>query len=301
MSRSGWRGMRSRLRRARTSRVGDGVGERVHPPSPCPLRPMPVFLLLVLLGRAPREDEEHVVERRPAQRQVGHVDPRCVEAPHGLGDRPAAVAQEDHHRAVADARRLRGHRLERRDGPAGLGGVLEDHLELVAADPRLQLVGRPLGDHGATVDHRDPVREPVGLVEVLGRQQDRRPLLHSGLDGLPELDPAARVEAGRGLVQEQDRWPGHERGGQVEAPPHAARVGAHEPMAAPDSAKRSSSSPARRRASARPRWYSRPTISRFSKPLRFSSTAAYCPARPMWARSAAASRTTSKPATRARA
>ena len=25
-----------------------------------------------------------------------------------------------------------------------------------------------------SVDHRDPVREPVGLLEVLGRQQDRR-------------------------------------------------------------------------------------------------------------------------------
>ena len=30
-----------------------------------------------------------------------------------------------------------------------------------------------------------------------------------------------------------------------------------------------------------PRWYSRPTISRFSKPVRFSSTAAYCPDTPM--------------------
>src|SRR5215216_3647005 len=46
-------------------------------------------------------------------------------------------------------------------------------------------------------------------------------------------------------------------------------------------------------------WYSRPTISRFSKPVRFSSTAAYWPASPIFARSAAASRLTSRPATRA--
>ena len=46
-------------------------------------------------------------------------------------------------------------------------------------------------------------------------------------------------------------------------------------------------------------WYSWPTISRFSKPVRFSSTAAYWPARPIFARSAAASFTTSRPATRA--
>ena len=36
----------------------------------------------------------------------------------------------------------------------------------------------------------------------------------------------------------------------------------------------------------RPRWYSRPTMSRFSKPVRFSSTAAYWPARPIRERSA---------------
>src|SRR5215217_7498139 len=40
-------------------------------------------------------------------------------------------------------------------------------------------------------------------------------------------------------------------------------------------------------------------MTRFSSPVRWSSTAAYCPARPMRARSAAASATTSRPATRA--
>ena len=66
--------------------------------------------------------------------------------------------------------------------------------------------------------------------------------------------------------------------------------------------------PGRSARAARPRgrarrrlrmWYSRPTISRFSNPVRFSSTAAYWPASPIFARSAAASRTTSWPAMRA--
>src|SRR5689334_7186649 len=43
--------------------------------------------------------------------------------------------------------------------------------------------------------------------------------------------------------------------------------------------------------------YSRPTMTRFSRPVRFSSTAAYCPARPMRPRSSAASWTTSRPVT----
>ena len=64
---------------------------------------------------------------------------------------------------------------------------------------------------------------------------------------------------------------------------------------------RSSSSPARCRASrlAASR-YSRPTISRFSKPVRYSSTAAYWPVSPIVARTSSASRTTSSPATSAR-
>ena len=63
---------------------------------------------------------------------------------------------------------------------------------------------------------------------------------------------------------------------------------------------RSSTSSARRRASACGRWYSRPTSTRFSSPVRFSSTAANCPASPIWLRRASASRTTSRPATSAR-
>ena len=36
----------------------------------------------------------------------------------------------------------------------------------------------PSRDHPAVVDHRDPVGELVGLLEVLGGQQQRRPLAH---------------------------------------------------------------------------------------------------------------------------
>ena len=49
------------------------------------------------------------------------------------------------------------------------------------------------------------------------------------------------------------------------------------------------SSSARRRASALGSWYSRPNIQRFSRPVRFSSTAAYCPERPITLRTACAS------------
>ena len=109
--------------------------------------------------------------------------------------------------------------------------VVEADLEPLASHLRLQLVGRALGDHEPVVDHRDPVGEAVGLVEVLRRQEDGRALRDESLDRLPEGDAAAQVEPCRRLVEEQDRWAGDERGAEVEPSPHAAGVRADEPLA----------------------------------------------------------------------
>jgi hypothetical protein len=148
--------------------------------------------------------------------------------PDGLGDRAAPLAQGHDDGAVADARRLGRDRLQRGGGRGGLGGVLEHHLELLAAHARLQLVGGALGDDRAAVDDRDPVGQAVGLVQVLGGEQHRGPRGDPRLEHLPERDAAARVEPRGGLVEEQHRRPGHQGGGQVEPPPHAAGVGAHQ-------------------------------------------------------------------------
>ena len=100
----------------------------------------------------------------------------------------------------------------------------EVDLEPLAADAVLELVGGAVGDHAAVVDDRDPVGEPVGLVEVLGREQHGRAVGDEPLDRLPQVEPAARVEAGRRLVEEQHRRARDQRGGEVEPAAHAARV-----------------------------------------------------------------------------
>ena len=68
------------------------------------------------------------------------------------------------------------------------------------------------------VDDRDVVGQLVGLLQVLRGQQQRRALADQLADDLPHAEPAARVEAGGRLVEEQqpraarsERWPG--RGG----------------------------------------------------------------------------------------
>ena len=108
---------------------------------------------------------------------------------------------------------------------ASRAGVLDGELEPLAADLRLELVGRALGDDPAVVDDDDLVGQQVGLLEVLGGQQQRRPARDEALDDLPHLGAAARVQTGGRLVEEQDRRVGHERAGEVEPAAHAARVG----------------------------------------------------------------------------
>jgi hypothetical protein len=73
------------------------------------------------------------------------------------------------------------------------------------------------------VDDRDVVAEPVGLDHVVGRQQDRRARLAHLLDAIPEEEPRLRVQAGGGLVEEEDLRAVHERAGDEQPLGHAAR------------------------------------------------------------------------------
>ena len=103
-----------------------------------------------------------------------------------------------------------------------------DQLQLQGASGRrddLSSSERALGDLDAAVDDRDPVGELVGLVEVLRGQQDRAAVADELADGVPHLTAGARVEAGGRLVEEDQRRPGDQAGGQVEPATHAAGEG----------------------------------------------------------------------------
>ena len=54
------------------------------------------------------------------------------------------------------------------------------------------------------VHDRQPVAEVVGLLHVVGRQEDRLALLPEPLDEVPQRPPGGRVETGRRLVEEDD-------------------------------------------------------------------------------------------------
>ena len=89
----------------------------------------------------------------------------------------------------------------------------------------LQAGRRVEGDDPALVDDGDPVAELVGLLHVVRREEDRLPVDVELAEDLPQGDAALRVEAGGGLVEEQDRRPVHDRPGDHQPLGHAAGEG----------------------------------------------------------------------------
>ena len=65
----------------------------------------------------------------------------------------------------------------------------------------------------------------VGLLEVLGGQEHRGPVLDELPDGQPHVGPALGVEPGGRLVEEDDGCVADQAHGDVEPAPHPAREG----------------------------------------------------------------------------
>src|SRR6202453_2285956 len=92
------------------------------------------------------------------------------------------------------------------------------------ADPRTGLVapaergGRSLFDDLAAGDDGDPVGELLGLVHVVGGEQDRRAQAGKPPYDLPGTAPRVRVEAGRRLVEEKDPGVPDDAEGEIQSP-----------------------------------------------------------------------------------
>src|SRR5437868_1643120 len=93
-------------------------------------------------------------------------------------------------------------------------------MRVVALTPARALRPGPrrgdIGQDRALVDDPDAVGERVRLLQVLGGQEDRDPVLvGQALDLLPQRGATLDVQPGGGLVQEQDPGRMHERQRQV--------------------------------------------------------------------------------------
>jgi hypothetical protein len=97
------------------------------------------------------------------------------------------------------------------------------------ADPRrrgrvaAERVGRALGDHAAAGDHHDAVGQALGLLHVVRREQDRLAERLEVADQLPRAASGRGVEAGGGLVEEDQLRVAADADGEIEPAALAAR------------------------------------------------------------------------------
>ena len=248
------------------------------------------------LERAPRLREEDVVERRLVQVDLGGAQALAVERADHV--REVAVAVELH-RARARARR----RLARRSGR----GSRRSAVALRArprARPRPSACRSPpsaaAGVPSATIRPWSMIPTRSASTSASSRYCVVRKTVTpssraSRADLLPERGAALRVEAGRRLVEEQDR----RRRGSATAPGRAAA--SSRPSTSAPSGRRPRSGPTRveqprRSAPARlaPRIPCSEACSRrCSRPVRNGSSAVSCSAAPIAARTFGPSRTMS--------
>src|SRR5438552_1395108 len=174
--------------------------------------------------------QEDLVERGMCERDLTNGDLLRVKSAQDFEERPAAVRGVRAHAFVED--RSASDTGDRAGDFESPGPTLLERLvagnpdrDDVRADRGLQLRGTSFGDDLAQVDNRDALAELVRLFHVLGREEDRHLLFPvEATQVLPHRGPRLRVEARRGLVQEQNSRVVHEPGTQVEPPPHPARV-----------------------------------------------------------------------------
>ena len=99
-------------------------------------------------------------------------------------------------------------------------------MDRVAPQVSLELLRRALDHDAPAIDDRQLRGEPVGLLEIVGRQQDRHLLLAcEPLDLVPHFGARLRVKARRGLIEEQDLRAVQQAHRDIQAALHAAGVG----------------------------------------------------------------------------
>src|SRR3954453_14776774 len=111
------------------------------------------------------------------------------------------------------------------------GRLLLHVLDLCGRDEPLELGKGSVHDDPALVEDRDAICELLGLVQVLGRQQDRRAEGGKLLHGLPHIDTALRIQPRRRLIEKDDRRAPDEAHRDVQAATHPARIGRAPPRA----------------------------------------------------------------------
>ena len=168
-----------------------------------------------------RDCQEDVVESGPAKSHVVDPDLLLAEPLHDLHELVRTALRRDRHPAGALVDRCRS--VGREDGRSTCQRIrlVDDHLDALASDLGLQLVGCPAGDDPSRVDDRDLVRELVRLLEILRREEQRRAFAYLRTDDIPHAEAAAWIEPRRRLVEKEDLRAADQRTGEIEPAAHS--------------------------------------------------------------------------------
>ena len=155
------------------------------------------------IGRSCQED---VVERGPLEGDRGRRRPGSSSARSSAG---SLCSPSSSRRAARSPSSLVSVRTAfQRSRPAAGSSSLS--VTTSAASSLLERARGALGDHQAVVDDDEPVAQRVGLVEVVGGEQHAGARSRRARISVPEVGPVLRVEAGGGLVEEEQRRPVHQ-------------------------------------------------------------------------------------------
>ena len=160
-------------------------------------------------------------------REIDDVDIRLIEvAKNATQSGDVAIGGD-----LQARRGLVGDRHSQRGGGHELRvGVGEADIDAAAGNLLLELLRAALGDHPSAVEDRHPVGEPVGLVEVLRGQEHGGAVVDQTPHDLPHRATAARIEAGRRLIEEDDLRRADQGHRQIETATHPTRVRHDDPV-----------------------------------------------------------------------
>ena len=184
------------------------------------------------LEAPPGRLQEDVVQRGPRDRDRADLDVGGVQPADDLRDRGRAVLDEERERVLLgdhaiQAGKLADHLL----GALGVGTVELDR-DHVLADLGLQaLRASPAATISPCIDDREPLAELVGLLQVLGGEEDRRAA--SALMLRTSSQTVSREAGSRPVVGSSRKSTLRlvdERARQVEPPLHPAGVGLGAPV-----------------------------------------------------------------------
>ena len=109
-----------------------------------------------------------------------------------------------------------------------IAGRPRTDLDDVASGTVLQLIGGAGVDDVAVVDDDHVASQMVGLLQILGGEEHVDAVGDELANGVPQFPPAPWVQAGRGLVEEEQTRSTDEAGPEIQAPAHPARIRADE-------------------------------------------------------------------------